>query len=217
MNWTALLSKGVQVCPVQLPGRETLRNEPLLARLAPLVEKLTNELEPYLLPPFAFFGHSLGALVAFELARAIRRRGASPVHLFVSSFRAPQLPRRGPCIHALPEAEFIRAIQLQYGGIPRVILDEPELLEIYLPILKADLEITETYDYAVEPPIAHPLSVFGGNEDANVTRHELEQWNVQSTGSFTLRMFPGDHFYLNGQARTLAGSMMEDLKSYLEH
>jgi medium-chain acyl-[acyl-carrier-protein] hydrolase len=196
-NWPEGLPADIEVCPVQLPGRGTRLTERPFTQLSPLVEALAQALVPLLDRPFAFFGHSLGALISFELARRVRRRyGVHPVRLFVSAGRAPQIPHRGPPIHVLPEKEFLAELR-RLNGTPGELLDHQELMEIMLPILRADFELYETYVYSSELPLNCAISAFGGLQDRSVNDSDLEAWRAQTSVSFSLRMFPGDHFFLN--------------------
>jgi medium-chain acyl-[acyl-carrier-protein] hydrolase len=153
--------------------------------------------------PYAFFGHSMGSLVAFELAREMRRRGLpGPELLMVSGHRAPQRPDPEPPIHGLPEHEFLEEIR-QLNGTPEAVLKNPELLQLVIPVLRADFEVCETYAYEEETPLACPIAAFGGTEDADVPREDVAAWSHQTTGPFTLRMFPGGHFYFLDQPAVL--------------
>jgi len=165
-------------------------------QLSPLVEALAQALAPLLDRPFAFFGHSLGALVSFELARRIRRQyGVHPVRLFVSAGRAPQILHRGLPIHTLPDKEFLMELR-RLNGTPSELLDHAELMELMLPLLRADFAVYETYQYSSEAPLNCPISAFGGLQDNKVSDSDLDAWRVQTSVSFSLRMFPGDHFFL---------------------
>jgi medium-chain acyl-[acyl-carrier-protein] hydrolase len=196
-TWSDGLAADVEVCPVQIPGRGTRIMETPFTQLAPLVEALAQAIDPLLDKPFAFFGHSLGALVGFELARQLRRQsGVRPVRLFVSADRAPQLSQRDRPIHVLPGGEFLRELR-RLNGIPGKVLDEAELMQIMFPVLRADFAVYETYAYATEPPLDCPISAFGGLQDQRVSRGDLEAWRDQTNASFSLRMFPGDHFFWN--------------------
>jgi medium-chain acyl-[acyl-carrier-protein] hydrolase len=195
-TWPDGLPADVEVCPVQFPGRGTRMRERPFTQLLPLVEALAEALVPLLDRPFAFFGHSLGALVSFELARRIRKRyGVHPVRIFVSGARAPQIPRRGTPIHTLPEKEFLAELR-RLNGTPGEILDHQELMEIMLPLLRADFAVYETYVYSSEAPLNCPISAFGGLQDRGVNDCDLAAWRAQTAVSFSLRMFPGDHFFL---------------------
>jgi phosphopantetheine--protein transferase-like protein len=196
-HWPERLPASVEVCPVQLPGREARLSEPGFDRLTPLVETLARELRPHFDRPFAFFGHSLGALVGFELARQLRRSGGpQPVCLFASGRRAPQIPNLDPPIHDLPEPAF-RAELRRFSGTPPAVLDHDELMALVLPRLRADFALSETYVYTPEPAFAFPVFALGGLEDPRVERPQLEAWREHTTGPFQLRMLPGNHFFLH--------------------
>ncbi len=210
--WSAGLPADVEVCAVQLPGRGTRLMEPPFTQLSPIIQALAGALFPLLDKPFAFFGHSLGALVSFELARQLRRQyTVQPVHLFVSADRAPQIPNRDPPVHSLPEGEFLVEL-LRLKGTPREVLEEKELMQIMLPVLRADFAVYETYVYSTEPPLNCPISVFGGLQDHRVTRGDLEAWRDQTSVSFSLRMLPGDHFFLNTTQPVLLRALSEELR-----
>ena len=195
-SWQDSLPADIEVCPIQLPGRGTRLMERPFTQLTPLVEALAQALAPLLDMPFAFFGHSLGALVSFELARRIRRQyGRHPVRLLVSAARAPQIPQRESPIHALPEKEFLAELR-RLNGTPSELLDHDELMEIMLPLLQADFAVYETYSYSNEPPLNCPISAFGGLQDQRVNDRDLQAWRAQTDGAFSLRMLPGDHFFL---------------------
>ncbi len=210
--WSDGLPADVEVCPVQLPGRGTRLMEPPFTRLSPLIQALAQALFPLLDKPFAFFGHSLGALVSFELARQLRRQYAmQPVRLFISADRAPQIPNRDPAIHNLPEGEFLVEL-CRLNGTPRQVLEDEELRQIMLPLLRADFAVYETYGYSTEPPLNCPISVFGGLQDQRVNRGDLEAWREQTSISFSLRMFPGDHFFLNTTQPVLLRVLSQELR-----
>jgi medium-chain acyl-[acyl-carrier-protein] hydrolase len=196
-TWADGLPADVEVCPIQLPGRGTRLGELLFTQLSPLIQALAQALLPLLDKPFAFFGHSLGALVSFELARQLRRQyGVQPVRLFVSASRAPQLPHRGLPVHTLPEGDFLAELR-HLNGTPREVLDHEELMQIALPVLRADFAVYETYVYVAELPLNCSISAFGGLRDRTVSQSDLEAWREQTRDSFSLQMFPGDHFFLN--------------------
>jgi len=211
-TWSGGLPADVELCPVQYPGRGTRLTETPFTRLAPLVDALAQALRPLLDMPFAFFGHSLGALVGFELARQLRKQsGVQPVRLFVSADRAPQLPSRHRPIHALPVPDFMAELR-RLNGTPSKVLEEAELMEIMLPILRADIAVHETYEYSIEPPLGCIISSFGGLEDHRVTRDELEAWRGQTSESFSLRMFAGDHFFVNAAQPLLLQVLSQELR-----
>jgi medium-chain acyl-[acyl-carrier-protein] hydrolase len=195
-RWIDRILAGIDVARVNLPGRENRLKEPLFADLSSLVDILVKELVIWIDRPFALFGHSMGALLAFELARGFRRHhGMLPAHLFVSGYRAPQLPPLETPFSHLPNPDFIGRIR-QYEGIPDLVAKDEELLNIFLPILRADFKMTETYVYREEPPLECPLTAFGGLSDPKVGREKIMAWNIHTSRSFDTHFFPGGHFFL---------------------
>jgi medium-chain acyl-[acyl-carrier-protein] hydrolase len=187
---------GLDVVPVALPGRENRFREAPLRRLDAVVNDIIKRIEPSLRVPFTLMGHSMGALLAFELARELRRRQLpQPERLFVSAFRAPHLPEPRPPLHALSD-QVLKAELLRLDGTPAEVLHEPELMDALLPALRADLEIADHYRYTAEAPLACPVSCFGGLTDRRVTRFDLAAWRRHTSADFRLRFFPGAHFYL---------------------
>jgi medium-chain acyl-[acyl-carrier-protein] hydrolase len=211
-TWSDGLPLDVEVCPVQYPGRGTRLMETPFTQISPLIYALAQALEPLLDKPFAFFGHSLGALVGFELARQLRRQsGVQPVRLLVSADRAPQIPHRDRPIHALPDGEFLVELR-RLNGSPGKVLEDRELMQIMLPVLRADFAVYETYVYAAEPPLDCPISAFGGLHDHRVSGGDLEAWRGQTSASFSLQMFPGDHFFLNTTQLLLLPALSQILR-----
>jgi surfactin synthase thioesterase subunit len=197
--WQERLPSDIEVCAIQLPGREDRLRETPFDRLSSLIDELADVLYPYMDLPFAFFGHSLGSLISFELTRRLRRQKAPcPLQLFVSGCRAPQIPNPDPPIHQLPDAEFIEELG-RFNGTPQAVLDNPELMEVFLPLLRSDIGLWETYVYDREAPLDCPITAFGGLEDEEVSREELAAWCDQTRSRFNMQMFSGDHFYLNGK------------------
>jgi len=196
-SWAEKLPANVEVVGIQLPGRASRRLEQPLSKLSELVALLGPALAGSLNEPFAFFGHSMGALVAFEFARLLRREGrALPRHLFISGRSAPQLNRCHAPLYNLPTDELIQEIK-QLDGTPREVLEHPELMELMLPILRADFSICDTYEYREAAPLECPISAFGGFQDVDVPRQNLEAWREQTSSIFSLRMLPGNHFFLH--------------------
>lgn len=205
-QWQAGLPNHVQVCPVQYPGREHRIAEPLITKLHRLVDVACKALSPYFDRPFAFYGHSLGARIAFEMTRELRRkRDIQPLHLIVSGSRAPHLPEPNP-IHHLPGEAFVEELR-RFSGTPAAVLENRELMEMYLPILRADFEVDETYEHTPERPLDCPIAAFGGTLDLEATREEIEQWGRHTYGNFTLEMFKGDHFFLHSKRDHLLRSV----------
>lgn len=195
---------------MQLPGREGRLREPPFTALEPLVEALATHV-PWGGFPFAFFGHSMGSLVAFELARELVRRGGPvPRLVFVSGRRAPQVPNREEPLHSLPDPEFLVRLR-ELNGTPEEVLRNRELMELLLPLLRADFTLNETYVYRPGPPLPIGLSALGGVADPEVGRADLEAWRAETGAGFRLRMLPGDHFFLNSARRLVTEAVARDL------
>ncbi len=195
--WSAALPDPVDVLPILLPGRERRISEPAQTDLRTTVVAIADALPPEDDLPYAVFGHSMGALLGFELCRELRRRQwSAPAALIVAAFRAPHLAPRSSPIHALSEPEFVTAIQDRFQGIPPEVVNNAELLSLFLPTLRADVQSIETYEYRDEPPLACPLMALGGVADAQVTPAELAAWREHTTGGFTQKMLPGGHFFV---------------------
>jgi medium-chain acyl-[acyl-carrier-protein] hydrolase len=211
-KWPTGLPATVELCAIQLPGHGNRLREKPFDRLTPLVSALATELLPYLDKPFAFFGHSMGALISFELARLLRREfGKGPEQLFVSGHRGPRIINGGPRIYDMPREEFIEQLR-RLNGTPKEVLEHPELIDLMTPILRADFAITETYEYLNEAPLDCHLTAFGGLGDIEVTRKHLEAWRAETRASFSLRMFPGDHFFLNTAQPALLVVLSQELR-----
>jgi surfactin synthase thioesterase subunit len=194
-KWTA---NKVETYIAHYPGRGSRFNEPSIKRIGTLIENLLPVIQPLLDKPFALFGHSMGGLIAFELARGLRKRNLpQPKVLFLSACAAPHIPDPNPPIHALPDAEFLEALK-EFNGIPSEILNQPEALKIFLPILRADFEAVETYRFdSSEPPLDISIVAFGGLDDPRVSREQLEGWAKQTASRFEARDFPGGHFFIH--------------------
>lgn len=201
--WGDSLPAEVEVCPVQLPGREQRMGEPAYDRIEPLVEALSAALLPYEDLPAAFLGHSNGALIAFELARRLRREGRHlPVHLFATGRRAPDVPSNRPDVAHLPDPEFLAEMR-ELGGTPDEVLENAELVRILLPLLRADVALNEAYRFAEEAPLPCPITAYGGLGDPKAPREAVQAWERHTSGGFAARFFPGDHFFVFGAQRDL--------------
>jgi medium-chain acyl-[acyl-carrier-protein] hydrolase len=169
-------------------------------------------LREHLAGPFALFGHSFGALVAFEVARELRRRGGpEPAHLFISARRGPRRPDPVPPLHGLSDDRFLAEVRSRYGGIPDAVLEEPELLALLLPTLRADLQAVETYTSEPDTPLEVPMTAFGGLNDPWASLEDLEAWADETRGRFHITRFPGGHFYLNESEAALLEALETQL------
>jgi medium-chain acyl-[acyl-carrier-protein] hydrolase len=189
--------------------------EPPYTDLTRLVDALADAIIDYIDRPFAFFGHSMGAIISFELARRLRRRDLCPAHLFVSGCRAPHLPRRSRRIYDLPEEEIVEELR-RLNGTPREVLNNPELLHLVMPVLRADFKVVQTYVYTDEPPLDCRISAYGGLQDVDIKSQDIEEWRRHTTSAFQKSLFPGDHFFLHSSESLLLWKLSQQLHSTIE-
>ncbi|MDJ0706012.1 MAG: thioesterase II family protein [Leptolyngbyaceae cyanobacterium MO_188.B28] len=215
-DWANQVLDSVEVYAIELPGRGTRLTEPAFTHMAPLIQALKNILAPYLTQPFAFFGHSMGALVSYELSQSLQQeQGLTPTHLFVSGHRAPHLPDLEEPIHALPTADFLEALR-RYNGTPEVILQNAELMELLLPTLRADFTLLEAYVYRPRLPLGCPISAYGGLQDWKVSEDELESWGEHTQADFSHQLFEGDHFFIHSAQSSLLLALNTTLKNLVK-
>lgn len=209
--WRRALGPRVDVRPVVLPGRESRSREPPFRRLEALLDPLCAAIGPHVDRPYALFGHSMGAVVAYEVAR--RLAGASPgppVLLAVSGRRAPRAPRTRREFSGLDDRAFLAALAA-LNGTPAELLEDAALLEAMLPTLRADIELNERYERLPGPPLACPIAAYAGSSDTEVDLDELLRWREETSGPFTLRAFSGDHFYLKAGRPDVVAALRRDL------
>lgn len=217
-GWDALLPPTIEVCAVELPGRARRLKEPPPKNVPLLIQSMAAALLPYFDKPFAFYGHSMGALLSFELARELRRSyQLLPVHMFVAACLPPQsLRRREHLTYNLPDALFIEEVR-HYNGAPKDVLEySEELMRLTLPLLRADFEACQTYEYVEEPPLACPLTVAGGLQDKAATRSDLEGWREQTTSTCTVQMFSGNHLFVNTAQVWVLRMLSKTLSAYAQ-
>lgn len=209
--WPSALPSFVELCPIQIPGRENRIKETPFTRFPSLVYAIAQSLYPHLDKPFAFFGHSLGAKLAFELTRLLRReQGPEPLRLFVSGHGAPHRPETEFPIHTLPDAEFIQAVQ-RYEGMPEEVLESEEMMRHLIPLLRADFAVSESYVYTEEPPLRTSITAYGGLRDDKVPYGDLDAWREQTDANFELLMFPGGHFFLHTECMLVLRELSQEL------
>jgi medium-chain acyl-[acyl-carrier-protein] hydrolase len=200
----------VELLAVQLPGREGRYTERPIDDMAELIECLADGIGEALDRPFALFGHSLGALVAFELARHLRRTGgALPERLFVAASPPPQDPQ-GDRTYDLPDDEFVQFLR-ELAGTPQEVFELPGLLELALPVLRADFRIVDEYRYQPEPPLPCPIRAFAGIADAAAGPQVMEGWAAQTSSSFSLLTLPGGHFFLDDYCEAVLDRVERDI------
>jgi medium-chain acyl-[acyl-carrier-protein] hydrolase len=210
-QWASKLPAWVEVCAIQLPGRENRMHTPAHINMQAAIEEIATNIQPLLDKPFYLFGHSMGALISFELARFLRRSNLpQPARLFVSASRAPQMQHHNEEIHALPGREFLAGIK-KLGGTPDEILQHEELMELLLPMLRADFTLYETYRYTPEPPLSYPINAYCGTHDAEVSKEEIAGWQEQTSNTFKLEMISGDHFCIHSQQDVLLKYISQEI------
>jgi medium-chain acyl-[acyl-carrier-protein] hydrolase len=210
-NWAEALPSEVEVCPIQLPGRGHRIRQPLCTEYSALVAALVHDVKAYADKPFAFYGHSMGALLAFEGARMLRSEGSpGPLHLFVSGRSAPQVPRRKrKKLSDLPEDELLEELR-RLEGTPAQILERPHMVKAMLPMLRADFSVVETYSYQDGPPLSCPISAYAGTEDT-IEKKDMEAWSSQTTSTFSFAAFPGGHFFIQSSEPLLLEVLGKEL------
>jgi len=207
-KWSVGFPSNMETWIAHYPGRGSRYKEPPVKELIALVEKIDDAIQPLLDKPFIFFGHSFGGMVAFELIRHLRRlKLPQPNILFVSACSAPQLPDPHPPIHALPDTEFVKSLQ-ELNGIPAEVANHSELMELLLPMLRADFEAIESYQYTANEPLNCPIIAFGGDDDPRVSRESLDAWNSLTNANFRSQYFPGDHFFINTARESVIAFMI---------
>lgn len=201
-QWTQQLDAEVEICAVELPGRGKRFMEPAYTHMDQLIDDLLPVIEPVLAEkPFVFFGHSMGALVSYELSRRLQRdTQLQPEALFVSGHAAPHIPRQS-MIHQLPHQQFWDRL-IQLNGTPKEVLQHPELLELLTPILRADFAVCETFSYTKSITLDCPIVVYGGKDDPSVAADQLELWCSHTSNSCLIQIMAGDHFYLHNSSQS---------------
>jgi surfactin synthase thioesterase subunit len=209
--WGPRLDPRIELWGIQLPGRGHRLHEPPCASIDQIVSLLADQLRDHADLPFALFGHSLGALVAFELARELRRRGgAQPVQLFVSGRVAPRELSPSPLLHRLNDADLIGALA-DLNGIPEVVLSDRALMATVLPAFRADFNALGRWSYRAERPLDVPIRAYGGWSDPCAPAVRLGSWRLETSGHFSLELFEGDHFYFRREPAGLLASVGQAL------
>jgi medium-chain acyl-[acyl-carrier-protein] hydrolase len=203
-SWQAHLTGEVQVCALEFPGRMARLRQPPISRFELLLDTLVRVLAPYLETPFAFFGYSMGALVAFELARRLRReQGREPSHLFVAARPAPHLPKTTAEWNAMTDDQFLGELQRRYRPMPPAVLADPGMRAMIIRMMRADLSIMDSHDFRQTPRLRCPITALGGHQDPLVSPADLSAWSAHTTGPFDTCSFDGDHFFLESHRSEL--------------
>jgi surfactin synthase thioesterase subunit len=210
-QWPDHLPSDIELCVPCLPGRDARVDEPPASEMGPLVAALAREMLASTSVPYALFGHSMGAFIAFDLAHKLSGLGRPPSHLFVSAQRGPRLPYERQPIFALPDNEFLAGILARYDSIPRQVLEQKDLMAVLLRTLRGDFTLTEDYRYRARGRLACPVTAFGGEHDQQIACEQLEAWAAETTGRFRLHLLPGGHFFLHNTREELLSLMREQL------
>jgi medium-chain acyl-[acyl-carrier-protein] hydrolase len=211
--WQRALPNFVEVLPIQLPGRGSRMGEKPFTDLSRTARAIHDDLLPlFKEKPFAFFGHSMGATISFEVARILTAEdGILPFSLFVSGRQAPHVPDRYKPLYNLPHDEFIQELR-RLNGTPKEVFEHQELLELVVPILRADFEAIDTYKYVPSAPLECPILALGGEDDVDIHREDLEAWQQHTARDFRYKIFPGDHFYLHTQLPALLRELIQEIR-----
>lgn len=212
--WSQYLPADIEVCAVQLPGRENRIREKPFRSIDSLMQPLLSNLLPFLDKPFALFGHSMGSLIAYEFAHLLeQQQQLKATKLFVSGRRSPLLPEPEQLLHTLESDDaFLTALQQRYRNIPAVIFDDHEMRALFVPLLRADLTLVESYQHSARTPLSTPIIGFGGDADRRVSDADLSAWQPLTQSGFHLHMFPGGHFYLEDQIQPLLSRIAAELQ-----
>ncbi|TDV47911.1 thioesterase II family protein [Actinophytocola oryzae] len=201
--WRTIAGVELTVCPVQPPGRAERFHHPAHRSVESYVDALLADAGEQFAGHYALFGHSVGALVAYRLACRLRAEGRpAPVHLFVSGCTPPHRPSPRPLFAGLPTEELVPHLR-RLGGTPDIVLDDPGLLELFLPPLRADFALSESYRHRRQEPLAIPVTVFGGADDHRADPAALRAWAELTRGGFATHTYPGGHFYLEHHAAAM--------------
>jgi medium-chain acyl-[acyl-carrier-protein] hydrolase len=217
-SWPARLGKEIELLSVQPPGRDGGSIEGLHKSVTSFVAELGPRLIRELDQPYAIYGHSLGALIAFELSRWLRAAGArQPAHLFLAAYSAPQLPNEmARFFEAWPEDIIERVSDTLWAEtlhqiVPPTILEDPALLKRTIPVLAAEMEMVRQYKYKAEVPLDCPITCFAGSDDVLIPADTMKGWEVQTTSDYRLLVVPGDHLFLRSQAEVITDVVRKSL------
>lgn len=212
-NWLSFFENRAQIYPVQLPGRENRICEKPYDNMNELVKDLSEDLKCFLDKPFILFGHSIGAKIAFEFARKLRNEyGIEPKCLVVSGSRAPEYPEPRP-LHILNDENFIKELK-RFSGTPKAVLENKELMDFFLPLLRADFTLDETWKYEEDKSFDFPIYAFGGTKDDEADYKEILDWSNHTSAQFDIFMIKGGHFFINENEDKVLGLMDEIIKKY---
>jgi surfactin synthase thioesterase subunit len=211
MRWSQELDPEIELCPVQLPGRENRMSERCLNRVSEVADLAVEALAPYFDMRVGLFGHSLGAIIAYEVVQRLRAKGVQPQRLIVSAHRAPQIPLPHDPTWALPEADFKKHLEA-LNGTPKEVLQDEELWQLVSPFVRMDFQLDETYTHRSDyEPLDCPITVFGGTKDTETPESHLQAWRDVTRSACEVRTFDGDHFFINTHRAALIDAIGQAL------
>ena len=186
-----------------------------MTNMAALVDALTHEIVASTDRPFALLGHSMGAIIAYEVTCQLRAKGAiQPQHLFVSARAAPHMEGKGEPLRSLENDQFIERLHQAYGAVPEAIRNSVELQKVFIPILRADVELLETHIDTAADPLECPISALGGTSDPAISATMLAGWREHTSANFVQHEFPGDHFYIYAERDAVMAAVVDTLSAY---
>ena len=213
-DWADVTPQHIELCVVQLPGREERLGEPLMTDMSALVDVLTEEIMAYTDRPFAFFGHSMGAIISYEVACRLRAKGITGLeHLFVSARAAPQMEGNVESFGSLDNDQFIERLHQIYGAVPEAIRENVELQNVFLPILRADVELLETHTDVASNRLECPISALGGSSDPAISPTMLAGWRDRTSAKFVQHEFSGDHFFIHAEREAVMAVIVDSLST----
>ena len=210
-TWKKYMPEGVELCAVQLPGREKRVREKPYKDMNKLIETFSRVIGPLLTTPFVCFGHSMGALIAYAMTQHLAlKSNIEPIHLFMSGMYAPSRLPVGRSVANLPD-ESLKAELRRLNGIPSGYPEAEEMLHLMIPTLRADFYLIENYDFGGLPKLRCPITAFGGKEDS-ITENDIATWREATRSTFLMKMFPGDHFFVRAAPDHLLPRMVDEIK-----
>ncbi len=214
-RWAKEFPSDVRLVPVKLPGRESRFREPQYQSLDDLVQDLAPILEHEATGPFALLGQSMGALIAFELARQFRRNGRiRPSQLIVAASCAPHIPPKRPLLHEMTDEGFLDSLDTRFEGIDPDVKSNDELMKVMLPTMRADIRLVETYAPTDEAPLDIPILAMGGAHDSAVSLADLDAWRQHTAAQFTIRKFSGGHFFIKENPGSVMRTIVQRLRQF---
>lgn len=212
-EWYKKLPSNIEMHIAQLPGREQRFSEELPGSVEEIIRYLKRDIQPYINEPFVLFGHSMGALISYELARTLmEEQDKAPVRLFVSGKSAPHLKNIDTPTYNLSKEQFIKKIK-SFNGTPKEIIEDEEIMNVFEPKLRRDFEVCDTYKFTNTSHLTCPITVFGGTDDHVVPKTHLEAWRelTHTKEPCHVHLLKGDHFFIYNHTSFIINSIIEDV------